>query len=579
MSEPRQDRRTKLQRDSWGRPNVTYPFGKLGFPQIVETKTASNLLDLPDGLAPHPDAVNFPSAFLTGMTSSPGDNRDVNWELTYETLPGPIFVEVSEFQNTGIPILVAKQKIAAPDLYTEGEIVPGFSNAVIGISIANPTTIETQNPHGITKVGQWVEFQSTSSVPSIVGLQQVTAIISENEIQIAVHVTAAGGGGTIALVNKVTGIAVGATSTIVTFDQPHYMPPLAWVVFSGTNSTPVLDGNQRIVSVPAVNQLEIQTVITGSGSTGTMIALNRIIRELKPTGNLNTVMKVESMVGCPDVTAFNEDISAWKEYSWPDFLQAFHGYTDEAQVTTSGTEWAYTLSGGGSYGLKIQNGYRGPCKARRQRIFSVGPIANATIAEYNLTLIMPSSGTVVIESESISVQISSGGQSTANSFTFKCGTIPPVLTQGASSFILDSSGQAQFFVDLPASTPQSFSLGDTVTLMEQPNKLGVGLWDLYIWIVSCPYTMGGGAPSTLVYTPNPATYPSGTLITPSNPAWTGGEPSGYTVSPALPTGLLLSPTTGRISGTPAAPVAAADYSITGSNSFGSVIYALNITIT
>ena len=85
-------------------------------------------------------------------------------------------------------------------------------------------------------------------------------------------------------------------------------------------------------------------------------------------------------------------------------------------------------------------------------------------------------------------------------------------------------------------------------------------------------------PSGLTYTSSEAVYTQGTAITPDSPASTGGPVTGYGVSPALPAGLALNPTTGVISGTPTAVTATASYTVTASNSTGSTTAILSITV-
>ncbi|HEY3835090.1 MAG TPA: hypothetical protein VGL72_00890, partial [Bryobacteraceae bacterium] len=152
-------------------------------------------------------------------------------------------------------------------------------------------------------------------------------------------------------------------------------------------------------------------------------------------------------------------------------------------------EYGFSSTDSGSFGLQIQNGYRGPVAGRRLRIFSMGPIPDSVLAPYTPTFVMPSSGTVVIESVTNSIQASTSGSSTANSTSFKTGTIPPVLTAGIGA---DESGVglARCFVDLPASQPIAFTAGDIITLLEVPQKLGMGLWQIYVWQLVVPYTSG-----------------------------------------------------------------------------------------
>lgn len=87
------------------------------------------------------------------------------------------------------------------------------------------------------------------------------------------------------------------------------------------------------------------------------------------------------------------------------------------------------------------------------------------------------------------------------------------------------------------------------------------------------------APSSLSYSSGtPVSYPTGSSITNNVPTVTGIVDS-YSVNPALPAGLSLGASTGVISGTPTVATAAANYTITATNTVGNTNYVLNITIT
>src|SRR5690606_10103317 len=72
-------------------------------------------------------------------------------------------------------------------------------------------------------------------------------------------------------------------------------------------------------------------------------------------------------------------------------------------------------------------------------------------------------------------------------------------------------------------------------------------------------------------------FTAGTAITPLEPTVTGNVDS-YSISPALPDGLIFDTTTGIISGTPATETATATYTVTATNSGGSVSFDVVITI-
>jgi hypothetical protein len=84
-------------------------------------------------------------------------------------------------------------------------------------------------------------------------------------------------------------------------------------------------------------------------------------------------------------------------------------------------------------------------------------------------------------------------------------------------------------------------------------------------------------PSSLSYSQNPATYGVNVSIT-DNVAAVTGVVARYSVSPALPTGLVLDTVTGKISGTPTVSAAAANYTVTASNVGGFTTTTLNLRV-
>jgi DNA-binding beta-propeller fold protein YncE len=95
---------------------------------------------------------------------------------------------------------------------------------------------------------------------------------------------------------------------------------------------------------------------------------------------------------------------------------------------------------------------------------------------------------------------------------------------------------------------------------------------------SLSITVNDQPPSALSYSTNPSIYTEGVQIALDSPTNAGGTAISYAVSPALPTGLSLSTVTGIISGDPSAVTAAANYTVTATNSGGNTTVALNITV-
>jgi hypothetical protein len=86
------------------------------------------------------------------------------------------------------------------------------------------------------------------------------------------------------------------------------------------------------------------------------------------------------------------------------------------------------------------------------------------------------------------------------------------------------------------------------------------------------------APRELAYSDPSPTYRLGAAITPNTPTSAGGPVESYAVEPALVAGLSLDTATGVVSGTPAAVAAAKQFTVTATNSAGSVTATLQIAV-
>ncbi len=94
---------------------------------------------------------------------------------------------------------------------------------------------------------------------------------------------------------------------------------------------------------------------------------------------------------------------------------------------------------------------------------------------------------------------------------------------------------------------------------------------------SISITINYDAPAGFSYSDSSAGYATDTQITPNNPTKAGSGIT-FTVSPALPSGLVLNSVTGIISGTPTTQQQKVPYTITASNSGGSASAIVSITI-
>ncbi len=138
-------------------------------------------------------------------------------------------------------------------------------------------------------------------------------------------------------------------------------------------------------------------------------------------------------------------------------------------------------------------------------------------------------------------------------------SISPALPTGLAMFSTSGNIHGTPTVVTPTATY-------TVTATNSIGSTNVGL----------QITVNDIAPA-FTYTANPVSYPMGSAITPNSPLNTGGSVVSYSVSPALPAGLSLNPSTGVITGTPTALTSQTTYTITGTNSGGSASAAIAIT--
>ena len=152
------------------------------------------------------------------------------------------------------------------------------------------------------------------------------------------------------------------------------------------------------------------------------------------------------------------------------------------------------------------------------------------------------------------------------------GRISPTVTGAVTNYFSEPDLPAGLLLD-PVSgqitgTPTLATTATTYTI-GAANSTGQAYFNMSITVQVAP-------PSALSYR-GPKTYNVGNLITPLWPSVTGTVKT-YSVSPALPKGLTLNPTTGVISGTPTVAQAAAKYIITAANSTGSTSYGLSIAV-
>jgi hypothetical protein len=142
----------------------------------------------------------------------------------------------------------------------------------------------------------------------------------------------------------------------------------------------------------------------------------------------------------------------------------------------------------------------------------------------------------------------------------------PTVTGPASSYTITPDlppGLTMDVLGFIRGTPTSFSPA-TLYTVTATNSAGSTTTTIQIAVNAA------GAQTNLVYPQQTITAVAGQTIVPDIPAVTGAV-SSYSVTPALPAGLTLDPTTGTISGTPTAATPLATYAVMAANSPGSSV--------
>jgi len=266
----------------------------------------------------------------------------------------------------------------------------------------------------------------------------------------------------------------------VQVDRAHTLSPRMWVKLDGTG---LMDGNYRIAAVPFEDQFLILGEVPdpGSSTTGTAQGINRITREIRSTDNLNISIVIDSCFEGQDVTAHNEiDVPCFKNHSLPAYLRQATAFGDGSRSfsSTVGTvyESSVSMSGTANVSLDIEEGYSGPFKAHRSKLYFMGPppddFGDATIKP---TIIKTSSGTVMVTGGAISFRDATNGSSASNSWSMSgsaravrvsnvlTGDTPGILDPGLSIFHVNSiSVSSGGLVTIATTAAHGFAVGDFV---------------------------------------------------------------------------------------------------------------------
>ncbi len=209
-------------------------------------------------------------------------------------------------------------------------------------------------------------------------------------------------------------------------------------------------------------------------------------------------------------------------------------------------------------------------------IISGTPLVSSTAKNYTVTANTSAGTTFAI----LSVEVRSSASSllyTSSEYTFtervKISPLTPTVIGSLTQFCSLPELPPGLLVDPVSGTITGapwFSSPATDYFISASNSMGTVTTVLNIAVLLAP-------PLNLTYPVNPAVYNNASNISPNIPTLTGSA-FNFSISPALPLGLIMDPSTGMIWGMPISGLLEKTYTITASNNVGSTTTELVIKI-
>ncbi len=436
---------------------------------------------------------------------------------------------------------------------------PGL-NPPSGLSYSSPPvytkgTVINNLPPSTSSVGV-VRYAVTPKLPSGLSMNSITGLISGTPLAPApatpYTITATNPDGSTTTSLNITVIDIAPSALTYSSNPATYRIDQAITLNAPTNSGGAVVSYAVTPALPAGLALNTTTGIISGTPTALSTSTNYTITATNTGGSTTAQLNIAVEEGGyrnPALITINDNAAA-SPYPSAIAVPATAGTVTRVTVTI------YGLTHARQNDLDIL--LVGPLGQKVLLMSDVGE--SASVANVNLTF--DDAAGVFLPTSAVSITT---------------GTYKP--TEGGTA-------SDTFSADAPAPPYSS-------TLAAFNGTIPTGTWSLYVmddrasnigsisggWRLSLQTTAPiVAAPSALSYSSNPATYTKGTAITANAPTSSGGAVTSYVVSPALPAGLTLNPSTGVISGTPTVATPTASYTVTATNSGGSTNAVLSITV-
>ena len=452
------------------------------------------------------------------------------------------------------------------------------STGLVTALTSGTTNITYTDNNGCSKVVP----VTVNALPTITGASTVcvggTSSLSGSGTAASSNAWAADTSGFVTISTNGTVSGVSAGSTVITYTNNNGCSTTKTITAQNVASTPAIttspinagsfalngtsaEADGSIVSIYKNATLAgTATVASGTWSytftsalTGGDVITASVAATGKCTSALSTGVTVLSYTATPVVSAplcqGATTVSGTSTEADGTTISVFVNATLNGTTTVSSNAWSYTLTA-------ALNG---------------GDVVTATAATSGKTLSLLSSGVTTFYSlTGLSYASATNSYPVNNAITANTATASP-SGAGAIAYTVSPSlpsglglnGTTGAITGTPTATSSATTY--TITATSACNAVTTD--------ISIEVTDGVSA---LSYT-TPVVYCDGTAIT-DNVATITGTPTGYAISPALPSGLSLDTTTGTISGTPSGPSDTTVYTVTATSATNSVTFAITLSV-